>query len=151
MGEQSMFKSELQSRQPEVDEAMRVMKKTTAPPPPADLPPSNPDSPMSNSMHQSMINVNSPRSISTSSSHLYHPLSPTKKSFSKGRLVDKPSKSERQKISETLAESWKQLLADTEDYEQRLKQRKAYLEEMKRLEKFTFDDWRERYLQWNDV
>lgn len=34
--------------------------------------------------------------------------------------------------------------------EERLKQRKSHLEELKRLENFTFDEWRERYLQWND-
>uniref|UniRef100_A0A914HD60 GAR domain-containing protein n=1 Tax=Globodera rostochiensis TaxID=31243 RepID=A0A914HD60_GLORO len=37
-----------------------------------------------------------------------------------------------------------------EKYEQKLKERRADLEELERLKGFTFDEWRERYLAWND-
>ncbi|TKR92402.1 hypothetical protein L596_007064 [Steinernema carpocapsae] len=51
---------------------------------------------------------------------------------------------------EHMNDRWKKLWVDTMGYEQRLRARKEYLEELERLKGFTFDDWRERYLEWND-
>lgn len=49
-----------------------------------------------------------------------------------------------------MAEKWTELLNDTLAYEKRLKARREHLQELKRLENFTFNEWRERYLAWND-
>lgn len=40
--------------------------------------------------------------------------------------------------------------ADAIAGEERLRERRADIEETQRLESFTFADWRERYLAWND-
>ncbi|VDK41941.1 unnamed protein product [Anisakis simplex] len=50
--------------------------------------------------------------------------------------------------ADQLSESWKRLWVDSMDYGQKLQAKKAYLDELKRLESFTFNDWRERYLEW---
>lgn len=60
------------------------------------------------------------------------------------------SRSARQQRTEQMVEKWKVLMADVLAYEERLKSRRTHLEELKRLESFTFDEWRERYLAWND-
>lgn len=132
MGEQSMFKSELQSRQPEVEEAVKTMKRFAPPPavePHASTPPKTPLS-ATKQKSQSRLKLTHQGSVET--------------------LPKPPKLSERQQRTDKLAESWKSLWQDAQAYEERLKERKAYLEEMKRLEAFTFDEWRERYLMWND-
>ncbi|CEF68106.1 Short stop [Strongyloides ratti] len=49
-----------------------------------------------------------------------------------------------------LNNSWKNLWMNSMTYEQALQERKDYLEELKRLENFDFDEWKERYNEWND-
>jgi hypothetical protein len=59
------------------------------------------------------------------------------------------AKSQRQQKADSLLDSWKQLLQDTQKRSDWLKERTGHLEELDRLKSFTFDEWRERYLQWN--
>uniref|UniRef100_A0AAF5D7A3 GAR domain-containing protein n=2 Tax=Strongyloides stercoralis TaxID=6248 RepID=A0AAF5D7A3_STRER len=49
-----------------------------------------------------------------------------------------------------LNNSWKHLWMNSMTYEQALQERKDYLEELKRLENFDFEEWKERYNEWND-
>uniref|UniRef100_A0AAF5PYW1 GAR domain-containing protein n=2 Tax=Wuchereria bancrofti TaxID=6293 RepID=A0AAF5PYW1_WUCBA len=52
--------------------------------------------------------------------------------------------------SDQLSSRWKKLWIDSMDYGRHLREMKEYLEEMKRLESFSFEQWRERYLEWTD-
>uniref|UniRef100_A0A0N5A2H2 GAR domain-containing protein n=1 Tax=Parastrongyloides trichosuri TaxID=131310 RepID=A0A0N5A2H2_PARTI len=49
-----------------------------------------------------------------------------------------------------LNNSWKTLWMNSMAYEQALQERRDYLEEVKRLENFDFEEWKDRYNEWND-
>ncbi|MFH4976436.1 hypothetical protein AB6A40_003145 [Gnathostoma spinigerum] len=53
--------------------------------------------------------------------------------------------------SDQLSERWKKLWIDSMDYGRKLNEMRDYLVEVKKLESFTFEDWRERYLEWTDA
>ncbi|KAI3410026.1 hypothetical protein GPALN_006390 [Globodera pallida] len=90
------------------------------------------------------------------------PLSPSKRVGSRLKLHEKSltdartslgtaiDKKRPRRKSDTLNDQWKHLWTDLLQYEQKLKERRADLEELERLKGFTFDEWRERYLAWND-
>ncbi|KAK6106184.1 Spectrin repeat family protein [Brugia pahangi] len=52
--------------------------------------------------------------------------------------------------SDQLSSRWKKLWIDSMDYGRHLREMKDYVEEVKRLESFSFEQWRERYLEWTD-
>ncbi|KAM3720341.1 Microtubule-actin cross-linking factor [Dirofilaria immitis] len=52
--------------------------------------------------------------------------------------------------SDQLSSKWKKLWIESMDYGRQLREMKDYSEEVKRLESFSFEEWRERYLEWTD-
>jgi dystonin len=125
-----LFKADLNEKQAEVDEIMKAAKKVAAKTEPSiDI--SSPDSP-------------------TSPLHKKPPLT---RGSTKLKLLQQPEKqrkSRRQQKTDAIAEKWRKLWDHTQAYDAKLKQRKEYLAEMKRLENFTFNEWRERYLAFTD-
>ena len=131
MAVHDLFKADLHEKQPEVDEIIKAAKKVAAKTEPSlDL--SSPDSP-------------------TSPLHKTRPL--LTRRDTKLKLLQQPEKqrkSKRQQKTDAVAERWRKLWDHTQAYDEKLKQRKEYLAEMKRLENFTFNEWRERYLAFTD-
>uniref|UniRef100_A0A915B3J8 Microtubule-actin cross-linking factor 1 n=1 Tax=Parascaris univalens TaxID=6257 RepID=A0A915B3J8_PARUN len=66
------------------------------------------------------------------------------------KLVPKRERSVRHPKSDQLSDRWKKLWIDCMEYAKRLREMKEYLDEVKKLESFTFEEWRERYLEWTD-
>ncbi|KAK0426456.1 hypothetical protein QR680_009719 [Steinernema hermaphroditum] len=62
----------------------------------------------------------------------------------------KPLKRGAANKCEYMNDRWKKLWVDTMGYEQRLRAHEEYLKELERLKDFSFDEWRERYIEWND-
>lgn len=56
----------------------------------------------------------------------------------------------RQRRVDQLNDAWNVLWNETVATEDKIKERRADIEELRRLENFTFAEWRERYLAWND-
>lgn len=160
ISEQALFLQSLNNRQSDVDEAIKIMKKTNASVVQTQaLSTSLSNEKLTNDNLSLKKNVMS-SSITSKSSKL---------SKNDGNLNDKnmyliflkfliilfnkkilSTCSARQQKANQMVERWKSLLADTFAYEERLKKRREHLQELKRLESFTFDKWRERYLAWND-
>lgn len=65
-------------------------------------------------------------------------------------LAENKSGTRRQRRADQLNDAWNVLWNETIATEDRIKERRADIEELKRLESFTFAEWRERYLAWND-
>ncbi|KHN76670.1 Dystonin [Toxocara canis] len=66
------------------------------------------------------------------------------------KSVAKRERPIRHPKSDQLSDRWKKLWVDSMEYGRRLREMKEYLDEMKKLESFTFEEWRERYLEWTD-
>ncbi|CAK5053377.1 unnamed protein product [Meloidogyne enterolobii] len=160
--EQQMFKSDLQQRQPEFDEVMKIAAKRR----------------LHSGRHSDNFGIlsgnkgginNEVEERKDETDQLLSPLlSPSKSSPKRGasaakqiKLQEKLQQQEQQQQSsllrqqnktksEILGDSWRKLWADLRLYEEHLKQRKAHLDEIDRLKNFTFEEWRERYLAWND-
>uniref|UniRef100_A0A0N5AJF6 GAR domain-containing protein n=1 Tax=Syphacia muris TaxID=451379 RepID=A0A0N5AJF6_9BILA len=62
----------------------------------------------------------------------------------------KKEKPVRHPKADLLSQKWNRLWLDSVEYGSRLRKMKEHLEELKKLESFTFDEWRERYLEWTD-
>uniref|UniRef100_A0A8R1E2J6 GAR domain-containing protein n=1 Tax=Caenorhabditis japonica TaxID=281687 RepID=A0A8R1E2J6_CAEJA len=56
----------------------------------------------------------------------------------------------RNPAAEMLSTEWKKLWLDAMGLQSSLDTQKALLEEMKRLEGWKWEDWKERYVEWND-
>ncbi|CAI2296036.1 unnamed protein product [Caenorhabditis sp. 36 PRJEB53466] len=56
----------------------------------------------------------------------------------------------RNAAAEMLSTEWKKLWLDAMGLQSSLDTQKALLEEMKRLEGWRWEDWKERYVEWND-
>lgn len=56
----------------------------------------------------------------------------------------------RNPAAEMLTNEWKKLWLDAMGLQSSLDAQKALLEEMKRLEGWKWEDWKERYVEWND-
>ncbi|VDN02146.1 unnamed protein product [Thelazia callipaeda] len=69
---------------------------------------------------------------------------------SSGKALLKHEHRIRHPKSDQLSDKWKKLWIDSMDYSRRLREMKDYLEEVKRLESFSFEKWRGRYLEWTD-
>ncbi|CAD5205427.1 unnamed protein product [Bursaphelenchus okinawaensis] len=69
----------------------------------------------------------------------------------KKSLNPKEKRSKRQKQADQLEEQWQQIWKNAVELEEHLKERRAHVEELQRLEDFTFADWRDRYLKWIDA
>ncbi|VBB27153.1 unnamed protein product [Acanthocheilonema viteae] len=67
-----------------------------------------------------------------------------------GKALQRHEHRVRHPKSEQLSSRWKKLWIDSMDYGRQLREMKDYLEEVKRLESFSFEEWRERYLEWTD-
>ncbi|VDK80304.1 unnamed protein product, partial [Onchocerca ochengi] len=67
-----------------------------------------------------------------------------------GKALQKHENRIRHPKSDQLSSRWKKLWIDSMDYGRQLREMKDYLEEVKRLESFSFEEWRERYLEWTD-
>uniref|UniRef100_A0A7E4ZUS0 GAR domain-containing protein n=1 Tax=Panagrellus redivivus TaxID=6233 RepID=A0A7E4ZUS0_PANRE len=128
LNEHDLFKADIAAKQPEVDEVLKTAKKLTQ------LAPQQPDSPTT--PDPMTTSVRSGKSLL--------------RSVSKPSKPEKKRQSKRQSATEAVAERWRKLNEHTVAYDKHLRDRKDYLAEMKRLEKFTFDEWRQRYLAWND-
>lgn len=61
-----------------------------------------------------------------------------------------PRKSIKHPRCQQLTDRWKQLWTESLDYGSKLQDLRNYLSEMKRLESFSFDEWKQRYLDWTD-
>eukprot|EP00081_Caenorhabditis_elegans_P000597 NP_001021859.1 Uncharacterized protein CELE_ZK1151.1 [Caenorhabditis elegans] len=59
-------------------------------------------------------------------------------------------KGARNPAAEMLSTEWKKLWLDAMGLQSSLDNQKALLEEMKRLEGWKWEDWKERYVEWND-
>lgn len=124
MAEHDLFKFELQEKEPEVEDTLKANKRLSIAPPPA-------------------ADTAAPGAIAAKRGSM----------GSKLKLLqpqEKQPRSKRHQKSDALANRWRDLWKHAHDYDEKLKARKAHLAELKRLENFTFDEWRERYLQWND-
>ncbi|GMT26946.1 hypothetical protein PFISCL1PPCAC_18243, partial [Pristionchus fissidentatus] len=66
--------------------------------------------------------------------------------LTKGRRKD----GERDKRADALAERWRRLWADSIGHSEQLEKDRAHQEELKRLQGWKFDEWRDRYVEWND-
>ncbi|EFO27979.2 spectraplakin [Loa loa] len=67
-----------------------------------------------------------------------------------GKALQRHEHRIRHPKSDQLSSRWKKLWIDSMDYGRQLREMKDYLEEVKRLESFSFEEWRERYLEWTD-
>uniref|UniRef100_A0A0R3RSE7 GAR domain-containing protein n=1 Tax=Elaeophora elaphi TaxID=1147741 RepID=A0A0R3RSE7_9BILA len=67
-----------------------------------------------------------------------------------GKALQRHEHRARHPKSDQLSSKWKKLWIDSMDYGRQLREMKDYLEEVKRLESFSFEEWRERYLEWTD-
>uniref|UniRef100_A0A0K0FXT7 Short stop (inferred by orthology to a D. melanogaster protein) n=1 Tax=Strongyloides venezuelensis TaxID=75913 RepID=A0A0K0FXT7_STRVS len=83
--------------------------------------------------------------------HQNEPINQDSKTDKKVKLGLLPTThSQKYYKGDKLNNSWKNLWMNSMTYEQALQERKDYLEELKRLENFDFDEWKERYNEWND-
>lgn len=159
MDEQQMFRSDLQQRQPEIEETLKMAgKRQSFGGTIASLQSVKEED--EDGQGEKPTGQEQPKGLRRDSQAYggsQQQLSPSKRSGSKLKLHEKPSSTEQQpnmpkmrKKSDQLADGWKKLWTDLAQYEEQLRQRKAYLDELERLKDFTFEDWRERYLAWND-
>lgn len=125
--EHDLFKQELNEKQPEVDDVVKIARRTANKSESTNDPDNSPTSPSSKTP-KPLVKTNTKLKI----------------------LQDKPKRSKRLQKTDQVTDRWKKLWEHTSNYDDKLKARKDYLIEMDRLKAFTFDEWRERYLQWND-
>src|ERR1700734_1328063 len=52
--------------------------------------------------------------------------------------------------SQQLTERWRQLWLESMERGRKLQDLLAYVKELKRLENFSFDEWKHRYMDWTD-
>ncbi|KAI6204101.1 GAR domain-containing protein [Aphelenchoides besseyi] len=143
------FKDQLREKQSQMDELMRVAKRThptassthsTSPHSPTGDLRSSPSATSLNKSTTSLVGTVNAKRPGTAGG------SPTKSRI----YGEKQILTKRQRRTDQLNEAWTALWTDTVSTEDRLKERRADIEEMRRLENFTFAEWRERYLAWND-
>ncbi|KAL3114470.1 hypothetical protein niasHT_019974 [Heterodera trifolii] len=177
MDEQQMFKADLHQRQTELDDLLRMANKRLSLIRETSEDPAIVDAAAFAAGDEGATASGAARAnAKRRDSYLQQqqPLSPSKRAGSRLKLHDTGSsrgsmdgggggtvpvrsslgtaidKKRTRRKSDTLHDNWKRLWTDLVQYEQKLNERKAHLQELERLKGFTFDDWRERYLAWND-
>lgn len=135
--EHSDFKELIRSHQPEMDEIIKLAKRQNV----LELASGNIEEDAKGSQ----------ANLSKSMNSISGTLPRQKSTGGKSKLLpEKQTITKRQRRADQLNETWNQLWNDTVITEDRIKERKADIEELRRLENFTFAEWRERYLAWND-
>uniref|UniRef100_A0AC35UFF8 GAR domain-containing protein n=1 Tax=Rhabditophanes sp. KR3021 TaxID=114890 RepID=A0AC35UFF8_9BILA len=128
IGDHENFKQQLHTKQQPVEEAIKGYKKALI-----------------------SANIIAPSDGMTTSAFGYSSFDGNDgKKIKLGMLPGQKSMNKQQRKGDDLNNEWKKLWLNSTHYDQALLDRKAYLEEVKRLENFSFDEWRDRYIDFND-